>query len=233
MHLVRGFLLAAAVALGGGCACLGALFCPAPPPPLLGELDWSTPAAAVETYRRAFRAENAHYEYLCLSDQLKREHPVSLAEYHLGRDRFLAANRELVDLFLEAETGATAPVPGTTPPQVVIRLRKGPHFADFRLVNEPVVWVWWEDLETGDIIPVEVPVADIATLIRVRDRTFTVAFEVPPTQEMPPATSIQKITATDRWRLLNIDSVSSSLRKALAESAATGDPQEEDQEQAR
>ena len=227
MRLLLSCSLLVAAALSGGCGVLCPLFCPAPPP-LLSELDWSTPRAAVETYRRAFEAGNAHYEYLCLSEQLKKEHPVSLTEYNLGRDRFLAENRDLVDLFREAELEPPVRVPDSVPPQVILRLTKGPHFADFRLVNEPVVWVRWEDRETGDIIPVEVPVDELAALIRTDGRRLSVAFDVPEAQEMPPADSIQKITVTDRWRLMNIESVSSSLRAALAESARRAESQEED-----
>jgi hypothetical protein len=198
----------------GGCKTFCAIFCPASKP-LLAELDWSTPERAVNTYRRAFRAENPEYEYRCLSNHLKEEHPISLTEYSLGRDRFLAQNQELVDLFLEAESEPPRPMPGSDPPQVVIRLKKGSHFADFRLVNEPVVWIRWFDRETGDIIPVEVPLASLDSHIRIRDRRMTAQWDVPDGQEVPPVEAIQKITVTDRWRLMDIVGLSSSLKKAI------------------
>jgi len=207
-------LCLSATPLLGGCKTFCAVFCPSSKP-LLAELDWSTPEAAVETYRKAFKAENPQYEFLCLSNKLKEEHPISLAEYTLGRDRFLANNQELLDLFLEAEPGPSRPLAGSDPPQVVIRLKKDDHFADFRLVNEPVVWIRWYDPETNEVIPVEVSIASLAAHIRARGRTMSFTCDVPLEQEVPPPKMIQKLTVTNRWRLLDIVGLSSSLKKAI------------------
>ncbi len=209
------FTFLTAVPLLGGCKTFCAVFCPTSKP-LLAELDWSTPEAAVQTYRKAFKAENPQYEYLCLSNKLKEEHPISLTEYTLGRDRFLADNQELLDLFLEAESEPPRPIPGSDPPQVVIRLKKGRHYADFRLVNEPVIWIRWVDEETKEVIPVEIPVERLDSHIRIRDRKASVAWVVPEGQEVPPVNAIQKITVTDRWRLMDIVGLSSTLKKAIS-----------------
>jgi hypothetical protein len=211
--ITAALLLSALLPLGG--CCLTNLF-RSEPPPLLSELDWSTPAASVETFRRAFQADAADYEFLCLSEKLTEKHGIGIFEYGLGRERFIDQNRALVDLFLRAECDPPRRVPGTDPPQVVIRLRHGDHFADFLLVNEPVLWVKFDDEGTMEVL--EVPLESLGGVIELRgERLHVLALPTLP-YEIESPDDIVKITLTQRWRLLDIVGWSSSLDQALSQS---------------
>jgi len=199
-------LLVLATSLAAGC-------CSAKP--LLSELDWSTPEAAVETFRRAFQADTAEYEFLCLSEKLTRKHGIGVFEYGLGRKRFMEENRALVDLFLDANCDAARPVPGTDPLQVMVRLRRGEHFADFLLVNEPVMWVKFDDEGVPEVM--EVPIDSLSSVVRLRGERMRVIGLPELPYEIPSADDIERITLTKRWRLLNIVGWSSSLDQALSQ----------------
>lgn len=183
--------------------------------PLLSELDWSTPEAAVETFRRAFQADKADYEFLCLSEKLTQKHGIGVFEYGLGRQRFIDQNRALVDLFIHASCDAARSVPGSDPPQVVIRLHRGEHHADFLLVNEPVMWVKFDDEGVPEVM--EVPIESMSSIVRLRGEQMRVIGLPELPYEIPSPDDIEKITLTKRWRLLNIVGWSSSLDQALSQ----------------
>ena len=214
MRAIASFCLFFALLVMPGCLC--AWLCPTPPP-LLSELDWSTPEAAVATYRKAFRAGNAHYESLCLSDQLKNKYGIGAVEYNLGRDRFIDENQGLVGLFLDARDEPPRRGEGDGPERVVVRIRRGDYFADFLLVNEPVAWINF--VEDGEAITMEIPVHDLPSHLRVKGKALTIHDLPPGPYAMPPVNSIQKITLTDRWRLMDIVSYSSSLKQALSKTS--------------
>lgn len=183
------------------------------PPPLLSELDWSTPTAAVATFRRAFQAGKVEYEYLCLSQALREREGLSFTVYQLGRDRFLAANRPLLRELLEAEVVAVRPLPEGPPPRTLVRVARGPHVADFVLVNEPVCWVRYR--ENGDTLTVDLPLRSLTDVVHTRGRRLEIRDLPAAGVALPPAASIVKIQITDRWRLLDIAGLSLSLQEAI------------------
>ncbi len=208
---MRSFLrlscLLTAVSLSGGCV-LCKVFCPAPPP-LLSDLNWATPEAAVDTYRKAFKAENGDYEFLCLSRKLLDKYGIGITEYTLGRDRFLEENRALKDHFLEAEVKGVRAVPGAKPPQVVVRLQRGEHHVDFLLVNEPILWV--HAVEDGDALTLGMELESLASVIRVEGNWIRIVDLPAAEAALPLPEDIHEVRLTDRWRLLDIVGRSASL----------------------
>ena len=89
------------------------------------------------------------------------------------------------------------------------------HFADFLLVNEPVLWVKYDDEGIPEVL--EIPLETLSSVVRLRgERLRLVALPELP-YEIPSPDDIIKITLTQRWRLLNIVGWSSSLDQALSQ----------------
>lgn len=202
--------LAASLALG---ACCGTQ------KPLLAKLDWSTPEAAVETYRQAFQAEKGEYEFDCLSDALKRRYGIGSTEYMLGRRKFLDANGAIIDRLMTAAVTDIRPVPDADPPRVIVRVQEGADVAEFELINEPVAWISFD--VDGDEVTMELPlehgVRDVLTISQ--DGTRLVVDGLPEAPgPIPPVDLIHEVRITNRWRLLQIAGLSTSLQQALDKS---------------
>ncbi len=204
------------LALVASCA-LGA--CCGTPKPLLAKLDWSTPEAAVETYRQAFQADEADYEYACLSDALKDRYGIGSTHYRLGRRKFLDANGAIIDRLMTAAVTDIRPVPDSDPPRVIARVQDGQDIAEFELINEPVAWVSFAI--DGDEITMELPlengVHDVLTTSQDGMRLVIDGLPDAP-GPIPPVETIHEVRITNRWRLLQIAGLSTSLQQALEKS---------------
>ena len=211
LRLILATLCLAYGVLGSGC-CGSAK-------PLLSELNWSTPTRAVETYRKAFAADNGEYEFLTLSQALKDKYDLSSTAYTLGRRRFLDANRGLVKLMLESEVTAVLAVPNTDPAQVAVRVEKGSHFAEFILINEPVAWIKFTD--DGDDITLDLPLRDLPSVLLVDGRRLAIDGLPEAPTDLPDKKAINEVRVTKRWRLLEISYLSESLQEALQNEQAS------------
>jgi len=216
LRIFLGFLfLFSASCLSGGCV-LCKMFCPAPPP-LLSDLNWATPEAAVDTYRKAFKANDSDYEFECLSDKLREKHGIGITEYTLGRDRFIGENRDLVDHLLQAEVERVWPIEGSDPPRVVVRLRKEEHHVDFLLVNEPVMWVKFLTVD-GETVSLGVLLKSLSSVLHVEGKKLRIHDLPQASIQFPSPESIHEVRLTNRWRLLDIAGISASLDEYLNKS---------------